>query len=402
MTKLNTVAVVGAQFGDEGKGKIVDLISKKIDYVVRCQGGNNAGHTIVVRGKKLVTHLIPSGILHPTVKCIIASGVVLDIKVLVEEIEALEKLGLDVKKRLFVSDRAHLILPKHIDRDKNNEISKGKNKIGTTNRGIGPAYEDKVARIGIRAGDLLDKTVANKVLDKEYLKCAEIISPLITDTQSLINDIVFKGKKVLFEGAQGALLDIDHGTYPYVTSSNTTSAGILTGAGIGPNTLKTIIGITKAYITRVGDGPFPSEYDDKNAEKIREKGGEYGATTGRPRRCGYLDLVALKHAILLNGLTDLAITKLDVLDGEEQLQILIGYELNGKKINYFPANLKDLKAVKPIIKTFPGFKSPTAGTRKWDKLPDNAKKYLKYIEKECGVKVKYVSTGPERDDTIIL
>jgi len=401
MPKINTQAVVGAQWGDEGKGKIVDLISKDTDYVVRSQGGNNAGHTIVLNKKKLITHLIPSGILHPKVICIIASGVVIDIKVLAEEIKTLQNLGLKVLDRLIISNRAHIILPEHIKRDKKEENKLAKHKIGTTGRGIGPTYEDKAARTGVRMGDLLHCSVRDKILNKEYIKYAKLIKPCIQDTVPIINEAIETGKKILFEGAQGAMLDIDHGTYPFVTSSNTTAAGLCTGAGVGPNTLKMIIGIAKAYCTRVGSGVFPSEYDSKTGERIREKGAEFGATTGRPRRCGHLDLVALKHAVRINGITDIALTKLDVLDGEKVIKVANAYKLKGKEIDYVPGDIKDLEKIKPTYVEFIGWDKPVTGIKDWDKLPKNAKQYIKYIEKFIGVRVSFISTGPDRNATII-
>jgi adenylosuccinate synthase len=402
MKKIKTSAVVGMQWGDEGKGKIVDLVSEKSDYVVRCQGGNNAGHTIVVNNQKLITHLVPSGILHPKTICIIASGVVLDIKVLVEEIKTLEKLGINVLDRLIISDRCHLILEEHIKRDQKREEILENNKIGTTKRGIGPAYEDKAARKGIRAGDIIHSSIRDKVLSKEYIKYAKILEPCISDTISLINKIIEDGKNILFEGAQGAMLDIDHGTYPYVTSSNTTSAGICTGAGISPNSIRKIIGITKAYCTRVGEGPFPSEYNQKDSERIREKGGEFGATTGRPRRCGALDLVALKQAVYMNGTTDIALTKLDVLDGEKSIKVLTSYKLNKKEINHVPAFIHDLEKVEPVYKELKAWTKPTCGLTDYDKLPKEAKDYIRFIEKEINCKISFISTGPDRKSTIIL
>jgi len=401
MKTLNTSAVVGMQWGDEGKGKIVDLVSKNVDYVIRCQGGNNAGHTIVVDEKKLITHLIPSGILHPKTICIIASGVVLDIKVLVEEIKSLEELGINVMDRLIISDRCHLILEEHIERDSKREQSRGDKKIGTTKRGIGPAYQDKASRTGFRTGDIKNPSVREKILSEEYVGYAKLLEPCIKETVSLINKIIEQGISVLFEGAQGAMLDIDHGTYPYVTSSNTTSAGLCTGAGVSPNIIKKIIGITKAYCTRVGEGPFPSENNEEDSERIRKKGGEFGATTGRPRRCGALDLVALKQANYLNGLTDIALTKLDVLDGEESIKVLIAYELNGERIDYVPGLIYDLEKIKPIYIELKAWKEPTVGLTEYDLLPEEAKDYIKFIEDKIGVKVSFISTGPDRKATIV-
>ena len=391
----NTRVIVGSQWGDEGKGKVVDLLSEKIDMVVRCQGGNNAGHTIVVGGKKLITHLIPSGILHPKTICVIASGVVVDLKVLAEEIKSLEDLDIDVISRLRISDRAHAILPEHIERDKNREESRGDKKIGTTGRGIGPCYQDKISRSGYRIGN------CSSVLSGEYLEAYNKISSCICDTVDLVHNALEEDQFILFEGAQGAMLDIDHGTYPYVTSSNTTSAGICTGAGIPPQAITKVTGIVKAYCTRVGEGPFPTELHDELGEKIRKEGGEFGATTGRPRRCGWLDLVALKHATRLNGITDFALTKLDVLDTLDEIKVCTGYEYNGKKYSYFPADLEIAENVSPIYESFPGWKSSTVEAKKLEDLPENARKYLEKIQEHTGIPYSMVSVGPDREQTII-
>jgi len=390
-----TQVIVGAQWGDEGKGKVVDILSEKIDMVVRCQGGNNAGHTIVVDGKKLVTHLIPSGILHSNTICVIASGVVVDLKVLAEEIKSLEDLGIDVVSRLRISDRAHVILPEHIEKDKKREESRGDKKIGTTGRGIGPCYQDKISRSGYRVGDCF------KVLNGEYLEAYNKISSSICDTVDLIHNAFDEGKEILFEGAQGAMLDIDHGTYPYVTSSNTTSAGLCTGAGVPPQAITKVTGIVKAYCTRVGEGPFPTELLDELGEQIRKEGGEFGATTGRPRRCGWLDLVALKHSTRINGITDFALTKLDVLDNLDEIKVCTEYEYKGKRYKYFPANIEIAENLKPIYTSFPGWKSSTIDCRKFEDLPENAQEYLNKIQEYTGIPYSIISVGPDREQSIL-
>jgi adenylosuccinate synthase len=399
--KGGCVAIVGAQWGDEGKGKITDVIAQQSDVVIRSQGGNNAGHTIVVNGEAIITHLIPSGVLNPKSKVIIGAGVVLDIKVLAEEVKNLESRGLSVKRRLMISDRCHLILPKHRKKDGDNEKRAGKKSIGTTKRGIGPAYEDKVARVGLRAGLLLSKARYKKALPKSYHTYAEFLAPCVSDPISFVHKSIESGKKILLEGAQGAMLDIDYGTYPYVTSSVTTSAGLLSGAGIGPGQLEKIVGITKAYCTRVGNGPFPSEMPERKAVQIREKGREYGATTGRPRRCGWIDLVALRHAAQINGLTDLAITKLDVLDGENEIKVATGYRIGKRVVRAVPSDIHDLAKAKPIYKTFAGWEGSTRGLSDWRKLPPNAKKLINYIESELKIPATYISTGPDRNELIV-
>ena len=394
--KFNTHVIVGAQWGDEGKGKVVDILSEHLDIVVRCQGGNNAGHTIVVNGKKLITHLIPSGILHPQCICVIASGVVIDLKVLAEEIEALEKLGIDVISRLKISDRCHIILPSHIERDTQGEQEKGDKKIGTTNRGIGPCYQDKIGRIGHRIGNCKD------VLKGEYIKAYEKIVPCITDTVDFLHTALEQGRNMLFEGAQGAMLDIDHGTYPYVTSSNTTSAGVCTGAGVPPHVIERVTGIVKAYCTRVGAGPFPTELTTDLGETIRQKGHEFGSTTGRPRRCGWIDLVALKHAVRLNGITDIALMKLDVLDELEEIKICTGYMYKGKKYEYIPADIQILENIEPIYESVPGWQTSTLDSRSLNDLPEEARRYIEKIEEYTGIPYSMISVGPERHQTILV
>ncbi|WRG07240.1 adenylosuccinate synthase [Helicobacter pylori] len=407
--------VVGIQWGDEGKGKIVDRIAKDYDFVVRYQGGHNAGHTIVHKGVKHSLHLMPSGVLYPQCKNIISSAVVVSIKDLCEEISTFE----DLENRLFISDRAHVILPYHAKKDAFKEKSQN---IGTTKKGIGPCYEDKMARSGIRMGDLLDDTILEEKLNahfkaiepfkeaydlgenyekdlKEYFKTyAPKIRPFIKDTTSMLIEANQKGEKILLEGAQGTLLDIDLGTYPFVTSSNTTSASACVSTGLNPKAINEVIGITKAYSTRVGNGPFPSEDATPMGDHLRTKGAEFGTTTKRPRRCGWLDLVALKYACALNGCTQLALMKLDVLDGIDAIKVCVAYERKGERLEAFPSDLKDCM---PVYQTFKGWEK-SVGVRKLDDLEPNAREYIRFIEKEVGVKIGLISTSPEREDTIFL
>ncbi|MCQ2665912.1 adenylosuccinate synthase [Helicobacter pylori] len=407
--------VVGIQWGDEGKGKIVDRIAKDYDFVVRYQGGHNAGHTIVHKGVKHSLHLMPSGVLYPQCKNIISSAVVVSIKDLCEEISTFE----DLENRLFISDRAHVILPYHAKKDAFKEKSQN---IGTTKKGIGPCYEDKMARSGIRMGDLLDDTILEEKLNahfkaiepfkeaydlgedyekdlREYFKTyAKKICPFIKDTTSMLIEANQKGEKILLEGAQGTLLDIDLGTYPFVTSSNTTSASACVSTGLNPKAINEVIGITKAYSTRVGNGPFPSEDTTPMGDHLRTKGAEFGTTTKRPRRCGWLDLVALKYACALNGCTQLALMKLDVLDGIDAIKVCVAYERKGERLEAFPSDLKDCM---PIYQTFKGWEK-SVGVRKLDDLEPNAREYIRFIEKEVGVKIGLISTSPEREDTIFL
>ena len=415
-----TDLIVGVQWGDEGKGKIVDKLAKEYDYIVRYQGGHNAGHTIVVDGKKYALHLMPSGILYPKCKNIIGNGVVISLEALIKEIEQFESLG-DLRGRLFISDRAHLITPYHQMLDLARE-NNAKNAIGTTKNGIGPAYSDKVARMGLRVSDLRDlKMLEQKLASyKEqiaYLQdlydltlpsvesimqninaIAPKILPLITDTTKLLWDGLDEGKNILLEGAQGSMLDIDHGTYPFVTSSSTISAGSSSGSGIPPNRIEKIIGITKAYCTRVGNGPFPTEQNNTIGQELGQKGCEFGTTTGRKRRCGWLDAIALKYACRLNGCTDLALMKLDVLDGFKEVKICTHYLYNGKKITHVPS---DLENVEPVYESFEGW-DHTAGIKDFKSLPSAAKTYIQAIQSLTGTKVSIISTSPERDDTIII
>jgi adenylosuccinate synthase len=425
---MSNVVVVGTQWGDEGKGKVVDLLTSRADMVVRFQGGNNAGHTLVVNGKETICHLIPSGILHEGKKCLIGNGVVVDPEVLLEEINALKEKGIHINpQRLSLSEKAHLIMPYHKAIDLAREEAKGKHKLGTTGRGIGPCYEDKAGRTGIRAMDLIEtETLEEKIrsnlkeknflltqfLDadplevrpifEQYLSMAEILRPYIADVSSEIDTAIRSGEKVLFEGAQGTHLDIDHGTYPFVTSSNPVSGAVCTGAGVGPDKLHHIIGIIKAYTTRVGAGPFPTELLDETGDYIQEKGAEFGATTGRRRRCGWLDLVMMRDSIRLNGLSSLSVTKLDVLTGLETLKICVAYDLQGKRIDYKPASLKKLEQCAPIYEEMPGWKEDISSARHIDQLPPEARVYLERIEQITGVPFSIISVGPVREQTIEL
>ena len=423
----NTLVVIGAQWGDEGKGKVIDLLTKQAEAVVRFQGGHNAGHTLVINGEKTVLHLIPSGIFND-VKCIIGNGVVLHIPTLFEEIESLAEKGVNIEDNFLISSQCPLILPTHILLDNARERALGNKAIGTTGRGIGPAYEDKVGRRTIHLIDLLDPnkfreklqhlmeyhnsllknlfhsdTSDIKEVEELWLSFASKISPFVADTSLEINDLLSNDKKILFEGAQGTMLDIDHGTYPYVTSSNTVAGAASTGSGVGPGVLSKILGITKAYTTRVGSGPFPTELDDANGKHLADVGVEFGATTGRPRRCGWLDLVALKRAIVNNSISHLCLTKLDVLDGLEEINVAFEYELSGKVFSIMPnLNDHDLEKCKPIYKSFKGWKDQTSGIRDIEDLPDQAKNFISSIEKLLGIKISLISTGPDRKDIIIL
>ena len=423
----NSLIVIGAQWGDEGKGKVIDLLTKQAQAVVRFQGGHNAGHTLVINGEKTVLHLIPSGIFND-VKCIIGNGVVLHIPTLFEEIESLGEKGVCLEDNFLISSQCPLILPTHIRLDEAREKALGNKAIGTTGRGIGPAYEDKVGRRTIHLIDLLDpdkfreklrnlmeyhnfllknlyscETLEIKEVEELWLSFSTKISPFVADTSLVINDLLNKDKKILFEGAQGSMLDIDHGTYPFVTSSNTVAGAASTGSGVGPGVLNKILGITKAYTTRVGSGPFPTELDDANGKHLADVGVEFGATTGRPRRCGWLDLVALRRAIVNNSISHLCLTKLDVLDGLEEINVAVEYKLSGKVFSIMPnLNDHDLEKCKPIYKSFKGWKEQTSGMRDIEDLPDQAKNFISSIEKLLGIKISLISTGPDRKDIIIL
>ena len=424
---MANIVVIGAQWGDEGKGKIVDLLTEKFDIVVRYQGGHNAGHTVVIQGKQFILHLIPSGILQGSKLCVISSGVVLDPKALFQEIGMLEEAGIQVRGNLFISNRAHLILPYHRVLEQAAECARGLKKIGTTSRGIGPAYEDKTARRGVRVVDLFDPAAlketifaiteeknclmhslyGNKSLDPQriytdYLEYGERLKEFVVDTSLLLNEQMRKGKCVLFEGAQGTLLDLDHGTYPYVTSSSATAGGACVGAGIGPSWITGTIGIAKAYTTRVGEGPFPTEISGPIGETIRKRGAEFGASTGRPRRCGWFDGPATYYSSVLNNLQAIAITKLDILDEFDEISVCTGYQYQGTRLREFPAEIKILESIQPIYKSVPGWKSPTAGKRNYADLPTKARDYLKVLSDITQTECSFISTGPDRGDTILL
>lgn len=416
------IVVVGAQWGDEGKGKVVDLLAPRFSIVARYQGGHNAGHTVHVAGKRFVLRLIPSGILNPGVTCVIGNGLVVDLKALFDEVEELRRAGILVDDRLFVSDRAHVILPFHRDLDKLNEASLGSRKIGTTSRGIGPAYEAKIARRGLRTCDLADAEFVEEHVrqaldtlnlddsDAHYdwrelvastLALGVRLQPLLTDVSVLLARAMQAGQSILFEGAQGTMLDVDHGTYPYVTSSNSTAGGACTGLGVGPGAIGAVLGIAKAYTTRVGEGPFPSELHDGSGVALREKGQEFGAVTGRPRRCGWFDAVVVRHAVRVNGLNGLALTKLDVLDGLDQVEICVGYRIDDELVTEFPADLRRVQRAVPVLETMPGWKTATAGCRDFAALPTEARGYVARLEALTGVPVMLVSTGAGREDTIV-
>ena len=422
---MSVSILVGSQWGDEGKGKIVDILSQKFEIVTRYQGGANAGHTVQIGDKQFILHLIPSGILRENVICAIGNGVVIDPNALLEEINLLEKNGIKISGRLFISHNAHLIMPYHKLLDSINES--GNNKIGTTGRGIGPCYIDKYARKGIRIVDLLNKKILeekirqnldeknnlltkiydHKELDveaiiKEYTEFDTIIDQYIKDVPAYLNNAIDEGKNILLEGAQGALLDVDHGTYPYVTSSNPTSGGACTGSGIPPTKIDSVIGIVKAYTTRVGNGPFPTELLDDEGEKLRKIGAEFGATTGRPRRCGWFDAFLVKYSCMINGIDSVAITKLDVLGKFENIKVCTGYKLNGKLLKSFPTDLSHLSCVEPVYEILPGWNSDISSVRKYQDLPQETKNYLEFISSECGFKISIISVGPKREETIVL
>lgn len=422
------VVILGTQWGDEGKGKIVDLLTDQAAVVARFQGGHNAGHTLVIDGEKTVLHLIPSGILRENVSCLIGNGVVLAPDALIKEMDQLEAKGVPVKERLRLSLACPLILPYHVALDQARELAKGDEKIGTTGRGIGPAYEDKVSRRGLRLGDLLDpkgfavklKEIMeyhNFVLENFYkvpavdyqktlaetLEMAKVILPLAIDVTDELHNCRKAGKNIMFEGAQGSLLDIDHGTYPFVTSSNTTAGGTATGSGFGPMYLDYILGITKAYTTRVGSGPFPTELFDDNGKHLAKKGHEFGATTGRPRRCGWFDAVGLRHAIQINSVSGICLTKLDVLDGLESIKVCVAYQTKaGKALTRPPLDSLGYEDIEPIYETLPGWSESTLGAQTLEELPENARNYIKYIEAQIEAPVDIISTGPDRVETIVL
>ena len=421
------VVVIGTQWGDEGKGKIVDWLTDNVAGVVRFQGGHNAGHTLVIGGKKTIVRLIPSGIMHPKVTCFIGNGVVVSPRALLDEIAELERAGLQVVNRLRISEACALILPHHVALDKARELAKGEAKLGTTGRGIGPAYEDKVARRAIRVqdlfarerfaaklGEVLDyhnfvlkhyfkaETVDFQAILDETLEMAEKLKPMVADVSGELNGLMREGKSLLFEGAQAALLDIDHGTYPFVTSSNCVAGQASAGAGVGPQALHYVLGVAKAYATRVGAGPFPTELDDEVSEHLRSRGNEYGSVTGRPRRCGWFDAAALKRAVQINGVSGVCITKLDVLDGLDVVRVAVGYKVAGVTRDILPVGAEALAICEPIYEEHAGWKESTLGIQTFDALPQNAKNYLKRLEQLVGAPIDIISTGPDRVETIVL
>ena len=416
------LAVLGAQWGDEGKGKIVDLLTPHFSIVARYQGGHNAGHTVYVEGTKFILRLIPSGILHPGVTCVIGNGVVIDPQALFAEVDELTKAGVDVGARILISDKAHLILPYHRDLDLLSEARRGERKLGTTSRGIGPAYEDKIARRGIRVGDLADPrgleqdvrdnvTARNRLVQDNAMdwrpvfdrlvEYGERMRPWVRDVSLMLNDAMREGRAILFEGAQGTLLDIDHGTYPYVTSSNASIGGVCTGLGVGPRAIGGVLGVAKAYTTRVGEGPLPTELSGEMGRRLRESGHEYGAVTGRPRRCGWYDAVAVRYGVRINGLDALALTKLDVLDGLERIEICTSYRFGSRTLTEFPSDIAQLAACDPVYESMPGWSEPTRGVRRFADLPDAARRYVARLEDVSGVPAAIISTGSDREDTIL-
>jgi len=419
---MMNLAVLGAQWGDEGKGKIVDLLTPRFDLVARYQGGHNAGHTVYVNGTKFVLRLIPSGILHPDVICVIGNGVVVDPQALFSELDELTRNGIDVGNRLLVSDKAHLILPYHRDLDLLSEARRGERKIGTTSRGIGPAYEDKIGRRGIRAGDLADPQgleqnvranveARNRLVQDSHMEWQTVLQqllesgarllPIVRDVSLMLAEAMRSGKSILFEGAQGTLLDIDHGTYPYVTSSNASIGGVCTGLGVGPRAIDGVLGVVKAYTTRVGEGPLPTELTGEMGNRLRDSGNEYGAVTGRPRRCGWYDAVAVRYGVRINGLDALALTKLDVLDGLERIEICTAYRCGSRTLTEFPSDLSQLAACEPVYESMPGWDTPTRGATRFSDLPENARRYIARLEQVSGVPAAIVSTGSDREDTIL-
>ena len=424
--QMQNIIVLGAQWGDEGKGKVVDLFAARFDIVARYQGGHNAGHTVFIGEKKFVLKLIPSGILRPGVQAVIGNGVVVDLNALLDEIGILEAAGIDVRSQLRISNRAHVIFPFHRLVEKMSEARENRIPIGTTSRGIGPCYEDKIGRRGIRVADLFDpesfrimydtlaedkKTLAatfnlHDTIDyaqirQQYEDLAERIRPLVCDTAALLAAAIAQGKRILFEGAQGAMLDVDHGTYPFVTSSSATAGGASIGTGVPPTKIQGVIGVSKAYITRVGSGPFPTESNDGGGELLRREGNEFGAVTGRPRRCGWFDVPLLRYTAMINGFDTLLITKLDVMDQLAEIPVCTGYRLKGQEVTEMPATYRALDALEPVYQNLPGWQTVTRGITRYEALPKNAQAYLKFLEDRTGVEVGGVSTGPERNETII-
>ena len=422
--QAKSAVVVGAQWGDEGKGKIVDVLSERFTVVARYAGGHNAGHTVIIDGQKFILQLVPCGVLRPGCRGVIGNGVVLDPMAFLKETGRLRDLGIDVDSRLFVSNRAQVILPYHRMIELAAESAPGRKKIGTTSRGIGPAYEDKMARNGLRVVDLLDAELLKTHIEEacneknaivhalfgtepldpaliydEYAAAAEKIRPFVTDTALLLNKALAEGHSIMFEGAQGTLLDIDHGTYPYVTSSSAAAGGASTGTGVGPTRIGTVIGVTKAYVTRVGEGPFPTEIHDASGEALRARGQEYGAVTGRPRRCGWLDLPLLRYSNQINGTDWLVVTKLDVLDDLAEIPVCTAWEIDGKPCETLPADVRGIESIRPVYTRLKGWKTSTEGIRSFEELPAPAQEYLRFMERESGAKIGIVSTGPDRDQT---
>ena len=427
MNKKKTAVVLGAQWGDEGKGKIVDVLSENFDVVARYAGGHNAGHTVIIKGKKFVLQLIPCGVLRPECRGVIGNGVVLDPMAFLSEVKKLKEAGLPVDGQLFISNRAQVILPYHRMIELAAENAPGRTKIGTTSRGIGPAYEDKMHRSGLRVVDLLNSALLRTHIEnacheknviaralfgtepldptsmyEEYARAAEKIAPFVTDTALMLNRAIDGGERVMFEGAQGTLLDIDHGTYPYVTSSSATAGGAVTGTGVGPMAIGTVIALTKAYVTRVGEGPFPTEIHSSIGDLLRARGKEYGAVTGRPRRCGWLDLPLLRYSNMINGTEWLVVSKIDVLDECEEIPVCTGYKINGKLTDAVPADVRGMEEVEPVYTKMKGWKTSTEGVTEFDKLPKLAQEYLRFLEKESGAKIGIVSTGPDREQTVTM
>src|SRR5580692_568031 len=425
--RAKTAVVLGAQWGDEGKGKIVDVLSDRFAVVARYADGHNAGHTVIIKGQKFILQLVPCGVLRPDCQAVIGNGVVLDPMAFLKEVGKLRDLGVNVDKQLFVSNRAQVILPYHRMIELAAESAPGRQKIGTTSRGIGPAYEDKMARNGLRVVDLLNTNLlkthiqnacheknaiahalfGTEPLDpqqmyEDYARAAEQVAPFVTDTSALLNNAIRSGKSVMFEGAQGTMLDIDHGTYPFVTSSSATAGGAVTGTGVGPTRIGTVIGVTKAYVTRVGEGPFPTEIDGHTAELLRARGQEYGAVTGRPRRCGWLDLPLLRYSNMINGTEWLVVTKMDVLDQCAEIPVCTGYKINGRLTDTIPADMRGFESIHPVYTTLKGWNASTEGITEFEKLPKLAQDYLHFLERESGAKIGMVSTGPERDQTMTL
>lgn len=425
--RAKSAVVVGAQWGDEGKGKIVDVLSGRFGVVARYAGGHNAGHTVIIGGQKFVLQLVPCGVLRPDCRGVIGNGVVLDPLAFLKEVSRLRELGVDVDRQLFVSNRSQVILPYHRMMDLAQESAPGRTKIGTTSRGIGPAYEDKMARNGLRVVDLLNRELLKTHIDnacreknaiahalfgtepldpiqmyEEYSQAAEELRPFVTDTGALLHEALRAGQSVMFEGAQGTMLDIDHGTYPYVTSSSATAGGATIGTGVGPTSIGTVIGVTKAYITRVGEGPFPTELHDASGEELRKRGMEFGAVTGRPRRCGWMDLPLLRYSNQVNGTEWLVVTKLDVLDTLAEIPVCTGYEIDGKRVDSMPADVRGIESIRPVYTTRKGWQQSTEGVRSFDELPQAAREYLRFLEAESGARIGMVSTGPDRDQTMYL